>query len=189
MKPLLRQKCVPACKKGELHLKTGKFGSFLGCSNYPECNFTRQLTGGQSEANADGTTGEAEEFPRTLGTDPISGLSITIRKGPYGVYVQLGDEKKPKRSSLPKGLAASTVDLEKALSLLALPREIGLHPETGETIVTNIGRFGPYILHAGKYTNSASRRRHPDDRYEPCGDPDGGSGRKKEKWGWPQQSA
>ncbi len=147
-----KAKVCPKCSKGELHLKTGKFGSFLGCSNYPECNFTRQLTAATGDA-AEGGASEGEEFPRTLGTDPVSGDTVTIRKGPYGVYVQLGEEKKPKRSSLPKGLAPSSVDLEKALSLLALPREIGLHPETGETIVANIGRFGPYLLHAGKYAN------------------------------------
>lgn len=147
-------KTCPSCKKGQLNLKTGKFGSFLGCSNYPECNFTRQLVGGESAASADGEAGgAAEEFPRTLGTDPVSGQTVTIRRGPYGVYVQLGEEKKPKRSSLPKGLHHSAVDLEKALSLLSLPRELGLHPETGLTILANIGRFGPYLLHDGKYTN------------------------------------
>ena len=145
-------KICPTCKTGELHLKTGKFGSFLGCSNYPECNFTRQLTGSAAE-NSEGAAGEGEEFPRTLGTDPISGQTITIRKGPYGVYVQLGEEKKPKRSSLPKGTHHSTVDLEKALSLLALPREVGIHPETNLPIVANNGRFGPYLLHDGKYAN------------------------------------
>ncbi len=144
-------KVCPTCKTGELHLKTGKFGSFLGCSNYPECNFTRQLTGSAAE-NAQGGN-EGEEFPRTLGIDPISGQNVTIRKGPYGVYVQLGEEKKPKRSSLPKGLHHSAVDLEKALSLLSLPREVGLHPETNLPILANIGRFGPYLLHDGKYAN------------------------------------
>ncbi len=144
-------KVCPTCKTGELHLKTGKFGSFLGCSNYPECNFTRQLTGSAAENAAGGN--EGEEFPRTLGTDPISNQTVTIRKGPYGVYVQLGEEKKPKRSSLPKGLDHSAVDLEKALSLLSLPREVGLHPETNLPILANIGRFGPYLLHDGKYAN------------------------------------
>jgi len=145
-------KVCPTCKTGSLHLKTGKFGSFLGCSNYPECNFTRQLTGSAAE-NAEGSAGEGEEFPRTLGTDPVSGMAVTIRKGPYGVYVQLGEEKKPKRSSIPKGVQHSTVDLEKALTLLALPREVGLHPETNLPIMANNGRFGPYLLHDGKYAN------------------------------------
>lgn len=145
-------KTCPTCKTGSLHLKTGKFGSFLGCSNYPECNFTRQLTGSAAE-NAEGGAAEGEEFPRTLGVDPVTKQTITIRKGPYGVYVQLGEEKKPKRSSLPKGVLPSSVDLEKALSLLALPREVGIHPETGLVIVANNGRFGPYLLHDGKYAN------------------------------------
>lgn len=145
-------KVCPTCKTGALHLKTGKFGSFLGCSNYPDCNFTRQLTGSASDANAEGIADDGE-YPKALGTDPVSGLGVSLRKGPYGMYVQLGEEKKPKRSSLPKGTVPASVDLEKALSLLALPREIGLHPETGEMILANIGRFGPYLLHAKAYTN------------------------------------
>lgn len=149
-----KAKTCPSCGKGELHLKTGKFGSFLGCSNYPECNYTRQLTSSatQNEAGA-ADAANGEEFPKILGTDPASGMEVSIRKGPYGVYVQLGVDKKPKRTGLPKGLAPSDVNLEKALSLLSLPREIGKHPETGEMIVANIGRFGPYLLHAGKYAN------------------------------------
>ncbi len=147
-----KAKVCPKCNEGKLNLKTGKFGSFLGCSNYPECNFTRQLTSNAGE-NAAAAEGGAEEYPKLIGTDPESGLEITLRKGPYGMYVQLGDEKKPKRSSLPKGLDAAAVDLEKALSLLALPREVGIHPESGEKIIANLGRFGPYLLHAGMYVN------------------------------------
>jgi DNA topoisomerase-1 len=145
-------KICPKCGNGKLNLKTGKFGSFLGCSNYPECNYTRQLTGSAGE-NAAAAEGGAEEYPKLLGSDPVSGLEVTLRKGPYGMYVQLGEEKKPKRSSLPKGLSPASVDLEKALSLLALPREVGIHPETGEKILANIGRFGPYLLHQGVYVN------------------------------------
>ncbi len=147
-------KICPTCKTGTLHLKTGKFGSFLGCSGYPECNYTRQLTGSASDneaAASDANSGE--EFPKILGTDPVSSEEVSLRKGPYGVYVQLGVEKKPKRTGLPKGLAPADVDLAKALSLLSLPREVGIHPETNEPIVANIGRFGPYLLHAGKYAN------------------------------------
>ncbi|NDF13462.1 MAG: DNA topoisomerase I, partial [Proteobacteria bacterium] len=147
-----KAKICPKCNEGKLNLKTGKFGSFLGCSNYPECNYTRQLTG-SAEENATAAEGGAEEYPKLLGTDPVSTLEVTLRKGPYGMYVQLGEEKKPKRSSLPKGLNAADVDLAKALSLLELPREVGIHPETGEKIMANIGRFGPYLLHAGMYVN------------------------------------
>ncbi len=146
-----KAKVCSKCGTGELHLKTGKFGSFLGCSNYPECNYTRQLIGGESAADA--AEGGEQEFPKTLGTDPVSGLEVSMRKGPYGVYVQLGEEEKPKRTSLPRGLSPAAVDLEKALSLLSLPRDIGNHPETGKKIVANIGRFGPYILHDGMYVN------------------------------------
>lgn len=149
-----KAKICPSCSKGDLHLKTGKFGSFLGCSNYPECNYTRQLTGSASENEAGAAdANNGEEYPKILGVDPISSEQVSLRKGPYGMYVQLGIEKKPKRTGLPKGLAPADVDLAKALALLSLPREVGIHPETNEPIVANIGRFGPYLLHAGKYAN------------------------------------
>lgn len=141
----------PACKKGELHLKTGKYGAFLGCNNYPDCNYTRPLSVEEGENAA--AAADATDYPKTLGNDPASGEVVSLRKGPYGVYVQLGEEKKPRRASLPKGTSPESVTLESALSLLALPREIGHHPETGKPIVANIGRFGPYILHDGKYTS------------------------------------
>ncbi len=147
-----KAKICPKCGNGELHLKTGKFGSFLGCSNYPECNYTRQLISDADPAATGGDAG-AEEFPKTLGNDPVSGEVVSMRRGPYGVYVQLGEAEKPRRTSLPRGLLPSAVDLERALSLLSLPREIGNHPETGKKIVANIGRFGPYILHDGMYVN------------------------------------
>jgi DNA topoisomerase I len=141
----------PTCKTGRLGLKTGKFGAFLGCSNYPECNFTRQLGEGQSGAGA-ASAGEAE-FPKILGKDPASGEAVSLRKGPYGVYVQLGEGAKPKRTGLPKGTSPASVTLEMALELLRLPREIGAHPETGEMITANIGRYGPYLFYQGKYVN------------------------------------
>ncbi len=140
----------PTCGEGRLSLKLGKFGAFIGCSNYPECRFTRPLGGSQ-----DGD-GAAEEGDRELGLDDASGLAVTLRKGPYGWYVQLGEpegKKKPKRASLPKGQSPSEMDLEKALGLLALPREVGVHPETGEMILAGIGRFGPYLKHGDKYVN------------------------------------
>ena len=83
-----------------------------------------------------------------LGIDPITGLNVLIKKGPYGIYLQLGEEKKPKRTSVPKLMEATTINLEKALSLLSLPRTIGSHPETGQEITAGIGRYGPYLKYA-----------------------------------------
>src|SRR6201993_3980715 len=132
----------PVCGAGRLSLKLGKFGAFIGCSNYPNCRFTRPLA---VESDAEPTTPETG-----LGTDPGTGLGVTLKKGPYGHYVQLGEgngEFKPKRVALPRSLKPSEVDLETALRLLALPRELGRHPETGDPIVAGIGRFGAYIKH------------------------------------------
>ncbi|TCK27952.1 DNA topoisomerase I [Ancylobacter aquaticus] len=142
----------PTCGTGRLSLKVGKFGAFIGCSNYPECKYTRPLAvqGGDDENGGEGNG------TRVLGTDPVSGLEVTIRAGRFGTYLQLGEAKdgeKPKRSSLPKGLAPADVDIDTALSLLSLPREIGSHPETGEPILAGIGRFGPYVQHGKTYAN------------------------------------
>src|SRR5271166_4387846 len=132
----------PVCGAGRLSLKLGKFGAFIGCSNYPNCRHTRPLA---VENEADTPTPET-----ALGTDPGTGLPVTLKKGPYGHYVQLGEgngEFKPKRVALPRSLKPTDVDLETALRLLALPRELGRHPETGEAIIAGIGRFGAYIKH------------------------------------------
>jgi DNA topoisomerase-1 len=147
----------PACNKGRLGLKLGKFGGFIGCSNYPECRYTRKL--GFEGEDENGENGDAG--PRALGIDPATGLPVSLRKGPYGNYVQLGEAEKgekPKRASLPKGLAPADVDLEKALALLSLPREVGRHPEDGAPIVAGLGRFGPYIKHGDHFRSLA-----PDD--------------------------
>ena len=140
----------PVCGTGRLGLKLGKFGAFLGCSNYPDCSYTTPLVVA-GEAN-----GEAMVFPKELGTDPDTGKTVTLRKGPYGCYVQLGEgtkEEKPKRASLPKGVKPEEVTLDAALKYLSLPREVGLHPETGKPITAGIGRFGPYIKHDDIYAS------------------------------------
>ena len=166
----------PVCGQGRLGLKLGRFGAFIGCSKYPECRYTRPL-GMENGENA------LANEPRSLGTDPATGLEVTVKKGPYGPYVQLGEtppkpekrkkgekrakgekaEKvepppKPKRASLPKGVSPADVTLELALKLLALPRDVGPHPEDGEIITANNGRFGPYIKHGKEYKSLA-----PDD--------------------------
>ena len=137
-------RACPSCTQGRLGLKLGKFGAFLGCSNYPECKYTRRLVvEGGSEDGASAEGGERE-----LGKDPETGKAVTLKRGPYGQYVQLGEAEgkvKPKRVSLPRGLAPADVTLERGVALLALPRELGKHPESGEMITAGIGRFGPYL--------------------------------------------
>lgn len=146
----------PSCHEGTLGLKNSRYGAFLGCSRYPDCRYTKQL----SEAGDDGEGGAEgapdANSPIILGQDKATGKEVTLRKGPYGFYVQLGEpegKEKPKRASLPKGTNPQDMTLEKALSLLALPREVGIHPETGKPIKANIGRFGPYLQHDGKFTS------------------------------------
>ncbi|WP_200306728.1 type I DNA topoisomerase, partial [Paracraurococcus ruber] len=140
----------PACSGGRLGLRLGRTGAFIGCSNYPECRYTRPLIAPGAEG--EGATG-LTDGPRSLGRDPASGEEVTVRRGPYGVYVQLGeggtDDKgkptKPRRASLTKDMDPDTLDLDRALRLLSLPRMIGRDPESGEEIQAGLGRFGPYI--------------------------------------------
>lgn len=138
------RKC-PKCDNGELSLKISRFGSFVGCSNYPDCKFTRSF--GQADDDAQATDDQM------LGQDPETGMDVFLKSGRYGPYVQLGEEAKPKRTGLPKTWPPAEMDLEKALRLLRLPRHVGDHPEDGKKISGNIGRFGPYILHDGTYVN------------------------------------
>jgi DNA topoisomerase I len=137
----------PTCGTGRLGLKLSKFGAFIGCSNYPECRHISSLT----------ASGSGEASNRKLGQDPATGLDVTVRSGRFGPYLQLGetvkDGEKPKRASLPKGTTPEDIDLERAIALLSLPREVGRHPEDGEPIRASIGRFGPYVQHGKTYAN------------------------------------
>ena len=167
------RKC-PTCETGRVGLKLSRFGAFLGCSNYPDCRYTRQLL----------TDGAGEELvpmadePKILGTDD-TGATISLRKGPYGYYLQWDGgtpveeaeeilvkedtptkkkkktvkKDKPKRVTVPPTLEAATITFEQALKLGELPKKIGIHPETGEVLVVNIGRFGPYIKNASEFVS------------------------------------
>ncbi len=153
----------PACDAGRLNLKLGKFGAFIGCSNYPECRYTHRLNAGGADTDDMVQGAELAAGPKLLGKDPATDLDVTLRKGPYGLYVQLGEQApkekgkkappKPKRASVPKHIATGTIDLQIALGLLSLPREVGSHPESGQMITAGIGRFGPYVKHGSNYVS------------------------------------
>ncbi|MFP6696112.1 MAG: type I DNA topoisomerase [Alphaproteobacteria bacterium] len=152
-----KDRICPACKKGSLNLRGGRSGFFLGCDAYPECHYTRAM---RQAAEGD----RDEQFaagPIALGDDPDSGMPLTLRKGPYGLYIQLGeavegDKKsktaaKPKRAGLPEDINLNELDLDLAHRLINLPRVVGNHPETGKTIFAGIGRFGPYVQSESRY--------------------------------------
>ena len=138
------RKC-PTCSNGNLGLELGKYGAFIGCSNYPECKFTKQIASNQDQNENNDNENFIPGNDGVLGIDPATGLNVFIKKGPYGIYLQLGDEKKPKRTSIPKQVSAKDINLEKALAFLSLPRLIGQHPESGQDISAGIGRYGPYL--------------------------------------------
>lgn len=139
----------PLCHQGQLSLKTSRFGAFIGCSRYPECKYTRPV------ASPDANDGGADGGDRELGPDPVTGQPVHLKIGRFGPYVETTPpgEEKPKRSSLPKGWSPASLELEQALRLLALPREVGVHPEDGKMITAGLGRYGPFVQHAGTYAN------------------------------------
>ncbi len=183
----LKNSC-PTCNEGKLGLRLGKFGAFIGCSNYPECKHTMQIFA--AEGGEDGRELKPQFEPKSLGKDSKTGFEIMVKVGPYGPYLELiGSEleapvsdapvapkkeekkkkstakktkekapkkpkiKKPKRVSIPKNLDPNLIDLKAATDLLSLPREVGIHPETGQKILANVGPYGPYLLHDKKFTS------------------------------------
>jgi DNA topoisomerase-1 len=140
----------PTCGTGKLSLKTSRFGAFIGCSNYPDCRYTRPI------AAPEGEDGQVEGGDRELGLDPVTSDKVWLKAGRFGPYVQLGEGDKPKRSSLPKGWSPASIDLDQALRLLSLPREIGKDPEDGKPILAGLGRYGPYVQHDKTYASLGS---------------------------------
>jgi DNA topoisomerase I len=136
------EEACPKCGK-QLFLQNSRRGLFVGCSGYPDCDYTRPW-------------GDQPAGPVVIGKDPATDLDILLMKGPYGYYVQLGptpEDKtiKPKRAAWPKNIPAASADLDTALKMLALPRKLGDHPESGKLVEANIGRFGPYVKHDGMF--------------------------------------
>ena len=136
------RKCT-SCADGVLSLKLGKFGAFVGCSNYSDCKFTRPFGGEGQEQTED----------KILGQHPETGKDIVLKTGRFGPYVEMETEKKPKRTGLPKTWPYDLIDLERGLRLINLPRKIGQHPEDGNQIIAALGRFGPYLKHNTTYVS------------------------------------
>ena len=153
----------PECK-ATMERKLGKNGTFLSCSRFPDCNGARLI---------DGTIPKPEE---PIGKHPETDEPIFVMTGKFGPYVQLGEtpvkekgKKKPpspRRTGLPEGMATEDVTIEEAVKLLSLPRELGEHPKTGEPVIANTGKFGPYIAHAGDFRSLKGKDNPYDITYE-----------------------
>lgn len=144
----------PTCNTGILGIRLGKFGAFVGCSQYPECKYTKKISAANEVPDEEGNLPSNDGNDKNLGTDPVTGLNVLLRKGPYGSYVQLGEDKgeiKAKKTAIPSKVNLENIDLNFALNLLSLPRIVGTHPETQKEITASIGRFGPYLKYDNKF--------------------------------------
>tara|TARA_R110000850_G_scaffold88177_4_gene189396 strand:- start:10538 stop:13120 length:2583 start_codon:yes stop_codon:yes gene_type:complete len=147
--PVENPRQCPLCKEGELSMKLGRFGAFVGCSRHPDCKFTRQFSADGDAAAAINPDGNE------IGLHPETGEMIYLKTGRFGPYVEMANGEKPKRASLTKAEKEKPEDLtlDRAVELLMLPREVGRHPEDNEPILANFGRFGPYVQHGKTYAN------------------------------------
>lgn len=139
----------PLCGEGELSLKLGRHGAFVGCSRYPDCKYTRPFSADSEKEGAINPEGEE------LGIHPDTGEPVLLKTGRFGPYVEMsqGEDEKPRRTSLPKGWDPQSLTLDRAVQLLSLPRTVGEHPEDGEPILANLGRYGPYVQHQRTFAN------------------------------------
>ncbi len=154
----IKNRICPSCNGGKLSLNIGKFGPYISCSNYPKCAYKANIGVG-NENNTDSEHGGESEYPKILGNDE-NGLEISLKKGPYGVYVQReankaqdGAKAKPKNVGIPKIIPLNSVSLQVALTLLSLPRLVGINPNNNEEIFADFGKFGPFLKQASQYFN------------------------------------